>query len=349
MKPLPRACLFRVCFAVLACFALAGGAWSSTSQAAQPQPQQVAQAQHARQEVIEVRILPLAEVFGEVVTLGEIAEMDGFDLDALARLAQVEVGAAPLPGRSVRINGNMLRSRLARAIKGLRYKIVMPEEARVIRGAQVVAADEISAVVLAQAKQDTVLEGDAELQQQLSARLSDVVVPKGQLEIQATLLGNHLVQGGSRIYRVTASVDGVEAWKANLRVRQKIFQSVVVAKRRIRRHQKIVRGDLTRVKKDISINRGDPYMVKFEKVVGRFARRPIGKNQPLHESLIDAPADVLEGGRVTVVFQAGPLLLRAPGVALIQGREGQFIPVKNLQSGKIVHGILQAGEIVKVN
>ncbi len=323
--------------------ALAGGAWN------QAQAQAARQPVVGQEGVIEVRVLPLAEVFGEVFTLGEISEMDGFDLDALARLANIEVGTAPLPGRELKLNANHLRSRLSGAGKGLRFRVIMPVEARVTRAAQLVPGDDISAAVLAQAAADTEVAEGAELRQKLALPVADVAVPKGELMIAARLLGKHMVEGGSRVYRVSITVNGKEAWKASLRVRQDIFQDVVVARRRIRRHQKITRADVTRVRKNISIHRGDPFLVKVTDVVGRFAKRPIGKTQPLHKSLIQTPADVPEGGRVTVIYESGGLVLRAPGVALIQGRTGQFIPVKNLQSGRVIHGILQAGEIVKVN
>ncbi|MEE8434625.1 MAG: hypothetical protein V3S64_07545, partial [bacterium] len=208
--------------------ALAGGAWAQAAR----QPGAGAAGQEG---VIEVRVLPLAEVFGEVFTLGEIAEMDGFNLDALARAADIEVGTAPLPGRELRLNANHLRSRLAGGGKGLRFRVVMPVEARVMRAAQVVPGEEISAAVLAQAAADTEVAEGAELRQKLAMPVADVIVPKGEIGIAAKLLGNHMVVGGSRVYRVSIAVNGKQAWKANLRVRQDIFQDVVVAQRRIRR------------------------------------------------------------------------------------------------------------------
>jgi flagella basal body P-ring formation protein FlgA len=318
---------------LLAAWALAPGAWGQ-----QGEPRE-----------IEVRVLPQAEVFGDVFTLGEIAEMDGFDLKALARLAKVEVGASPLPGRTVGVNAAMLRSRIGAADRKARFRLLVPPGARVIRAAQVLSAETIREAVLAQARQHASLEKKAELVQEVSTPLSDVVVPKGEIALDVVLLGKHLVAGGNRAYRVTVRVNGQESWKTTVRVRQSVFQQVVVAKRSIRRHQRIARGDLTLARKNISDNRGDPYLTSFDKVVGRYAKRPVGKTQALHASLLRKPADVPEGGRVTVIYDSGRLVLRAPGVAMVQGRTGQFIPVKNLQSGKIVHGILQEDETVKVN
>lgn len=298
---------------------------------------------------IEVRVLPQAEVFGEVFTLGEIAEMDGFDLAALQLLSDVRIGTSPLPGRSIRISKSLIRSRLAAARTGLAVKLAVPPHTRVVRASQTIPGERVAEIVLAAAEKDTPLRDKDQLRQEILNPLRDVVLPKGRVSWKATLMGDHLVSGGARLYAVRAVMDGKEVWKSTVRVRQKIYRQVVVAKRPIRRYQKIVAADLTLVRKNISANRADPYLTSITEAAGRLARRPIGKNESLHKGLLQKPADVPEGGRVSIIFESGQLVLRAPGVAMVHGRTGQFIPVRNLQSGKIVHGILQADETVRVN
>jgi flagella basal body P-ring formation protein FlgA len=41
--------------------------------------------------------------------------------------------------------------------------------------------------------------------------------------------------------------------------------------------------------------------------------------------------------------------MEVPGVAMVAGQVGQFIPVRNLQSERIVYGIVQKDDTVKVN
>ena len=54
-------------------------------------------------ERIEVRVLPMAVVAGAEFTLGDVAELDGFDVEAIAKLAQLSLGRSPLPGRTLRL------------------------------------------------------------------------------------------------------------------------------------------------------------------------------------------------------------------------------------------------------
>jgi flagella basal body P-ring formation protein FlgA len=41
--------------------------------------------------------------------------------------------------------------------------------------------------------------------------------------------------------------------------------------------------------------------------------------------------------------------MQVPGVALVSGQVGQFIPVRNLQTGKVVYGVIQQDDRIKVN
>ncbi|NIP73065.1 MAG: hypothetical protein GWO16_08560, partial [Gammaproteobacteria bacterium] len=54
-------------------------------------------AQQAAAEQVEVRVLPRSEVTGAQYTLGEVAELDGFDLEPVRRLAAVALGRSPRP------------------------------------------------------------------------------------------------------------------------------------------------------------------------------------------------------------------------------------------------------------
>ena len=298
---------------------------------------------------IEIRVLPQTEVFAAEFTLGEIAEMDSFDLEALKKLSRVRIGTSPLPGRSVNLNESLIRSRLAAVDSKGEVRLHVPRGAKVVRAGQTVSGNQIAEIVLAQAEQDAKPGDKDELRQEVVNPPEGVVLPKGELGWQVKLMGNHLVRGGTRIYSVQALVDGNAAWKTSVRVRQKIYREVVVAKRPIRRNHKIARADVAMIRKNISANRADPYLTSFDQVVGRLTKRPVGKDESLHSGMLRKPADVPEGGRVTVIYLSGALQLTVPGVAMVQGRAGQFIPVRNLETGRIVHGILQADETVKVN
>jgi len=298
--------------------------------------------------VIEVRVLPRAEVGGDTYRLGEIAEMDGFDLDALEALAQVEVGRSPLPGRSLALSESLLRSRLAGAIEPERLRLVVPPEATVVRTGRVVTGQEIAEMVLARSLADAPA-GEGEVKQHLVGRLPDVTVARGELAWDIQPLGRYLRPGGSRTYQVVLNVDGQPFWRSTARVEQKVYVDVVVARRVIRREQTVQAEDLTVERRPLQTLNGKAYVGAAAPLVGQIARRPIGKGELVTAALVTPQADVAEGSAVLIVYRVPGLSLSAPGVALVAARQGQFIPVRNLQSGKIVYGVVESEQRVSVN
>ena len=307
-----------------------------------------ARGQEADPERIQVRILPNAQVHGESYTLGEIAELDGFDVKLLKELAALEIGRSPLPGRSLRLSDGMIRSRLRRAVEDSRLALIVPEQAQVTRAAVRVAGAEIEEIVLARAAAEAGANAE-DLRQELSGTIPDAVLPKGELEWQVEPLGRHLASSGERTYLVVARVNGQDAWRTTVRLKQKVYDEVVVAARPLRRNQAIASDDVKLVRRPLTD--ADPSRVigSLEQVLGKQARRPIGANELIQTEMLLQPVDVEEGGRVMVVYRTTRVILEVPGVALVNGHVGDFIPVKNLQSGRVIYGIIESGGTVRVN
>jgi len=162
-------------------------------------------------------------------------------------------------------------------------------------------------------------------------------------------LGKHMMPGGDRTYQVIARVDGKEVWRTALRVRQKVYQSIVEAARPIRRDQIITADDVTAVRRTLNASVDAGFTGNLKSIVGMKAKRPIGQDEPINDSMVSAPAAISEGGRVMVVYETPLLVMQVPGVAMVSGQIGTFIPVRNLQTGKIVYGVIQPDDRVKVN
>jgi flagella basal body P-ring formation protein FlgA len=326
-------------------------AFALAAAAAAPALEREAAAEGAALNAIEVRVMARAEVGGDTYRLGEIAEMDGFDVQELTRLSQVELGRSPMPGRALPLSESLLRSRLGQAIEPGRLRIVVPDGAEVVRSGRVIKGEEIAELVLARALADAELSDPAvrqEVKQELVGQVLDVVVPRGELEWDIQLMGRHVVPGGYRNYTIALKVDGHEAWRNVVRVQQKVYQEIVVAKNAIRRNQTIAADDVMLLRQNLALLKGRPYVTALAKVVGKTALRTIARNEIIGEDYLTNPADIGEGGGVTLVFTSPGLVLKAPGVALVAARVGQFIPVRNLQSGKIVYGTLRDDETVGV-
>jgi flagella basal body P-ring formation protein FlgA len=333
----------------VACLFLLGAAPAALADPQAPEAaRRVQGAEMAELEEIVVRVLPNPEVSSDTYTLGEIAEFDGFDVEGAAALASLSMGRSPNPGRPLPLSEPLIRSRLAGSAQVGHVRIVVPRNAQVLRAAQTITAADIEAVIRAQALKDAGGES-SQVKQEILTPLSDLSAPKGAVEWQVELLGKHLVPGGDRTYQATALVDGKEVWRMPVRVRQKVYRTVVVAKRPIRRDQLIKPEDVTTLRRTAGASKEAGFTGDPSAIVGMKAKRPIAQDEPISEGIVRAPAAVSEGGRVQVVFETNLLSMQVPGVALVAGQIGQFIPVRNLETGKIVYGIVQADERVKVN
>jgi flagella basal body P-ring formation protein FlgA len=58
---------------------------------------------------------------------------------------------------------------------------------------------------------------------------------------------------------------------------------------------------------------------------------------------------VMRGQHVTIIAESGGLDLRVKGKALMDGRQGQTIQVKNLSSQKLIYAQVVGTGMVKVN
>jgi len=295
---------------------------------------------------ITVRVLPQAEVYGKTFTLGEIAEMDGFDVDVLSRLAQVELGRSPLPGRAMRLSASWLAARLRGEVDPDRLDIRVPDEAQVVRGSQTVSARRIRELVLERARKDAPTQGDTELTIRTAVR--DVVLPKGKVDWRIEPVGP-ANSNGNRTYRVAATVQGQRAWQGIVGISQDVRRQVVVLTEAVAAGEPLRAEQLSTVERDAARMREKDYIAGVDAAVGQVAARDLRADTVLRKALLETPVDLEEGDKVTILFAAGGVRLTVPGVAMVQAKRGDFIPARNLQSGKIVYGTLEAGDMLKVN
>ncbi|MDZ4843307.1 MAG: flagellar basal body P-ring formation chaperone FlgA [Hyphomicrobium aestuarii] len=85
-----------------------------------------------------------------------------------------------------------------------------------------------------------------------------------------------------------------------------------------------------------------------DSVVGKVARRPLVAGAAIPLNALREPQVFKEGERVTVEFRDGGLNIRAVGLALQAGVVGQYVRVRNSDTGTIVTGIVRADGTVEV-
>lgn len=136
-------------------------------------------------------------------------------------------------------------------------------------------------------------------------------------------------------------------WAVHVPAQVMIYREIPVALNDIARGERLGAAQVTTASVNVSIIRQD-FAADLPAVIGREAKRNIGKGEPFRTALLDAPTTVRRGEVVTLESVAGSIKVSSSGTAMGDGRLGQKIRVRNESSQRIItgmvtgHGVVQA-------
>lgn len=116
----------------------------------------------------------------------------------------------------------------------------------------------------------------------------------------------------------------------------------------------VARGDIIRASdirlQDIAFNRtiGTPMLIESMDIVGQAASRTLRAGAPINPDDVAAPTLVDRQELVTLVYRHGALALTVRARSLDDGAMGQSIDVMNLQSDRVVRGVVAGHGLVHV-
>jgi len=294
---------------------------------------------------IDIRVLPEAIVYEEFYTLGDIAELDGFDVETIQELAKTQVGKSPLPGKSHLLSAAQINTRLKTQFSKHKLNLVMPKQAMVSRASIKITAKELEKIVLDEVQKH--YSGYKDARFHIRTKLRDVFIPKGEASYAINRIGDSLKVGGYSSWMLQLKLDGKEVKKILVRMKVDVFDDVVVAKDTIPKGTLIAEDDLQTVKKDIS-REHKGYTSEPDLVVGEHARRDIYKNEALDDQLVEKPVIVVKGDHLQVVYRTRNLYLTNLAMAMRSGRKGDTIPLRTLKSKKTIYAVITDAKVAEI-
>lgn len=90
------------------------------------------------------------------------------------------------------------------------------------------------------------------------------------------------------------------------------------------------------------------YFTSRDAVLGKVARRVLPKGHAIPINALREPHLFKEGERVVLVFTTGGLSIETSGVALQPGVVGSLVNVRNVDTGVVIRGQVQASGRVQV-
>ena len=174
-----------------------------------------------------------------------------------------------------------------------------------------------------------------------------VTVPFGPLGFRV-LKPNQSLVPGLHSFLVAADVAGREEARVWVRTEIKVFDEVVVSSVPLAYHDIVGSKDVRLSRRDISLLSSRPFN-QIKDVIGRQAVRSIEANEVLTQKSVERPTLMKRGSSITLVYESEGLRIETPGIAEEGGKAGDFIQVKNANSGKVLRGVVLDGRVVRVN
>lgn len=90
------------------------------------------------------------------------------------------------------------------------------------------------------------------------------------------------------------------------------------------------------------------YVISSDQLVGKVARKTLLPGQPILVTAVNEPNLIQRGVPVALIYNTGTLTITAKGIPMEPGRSGDFIKVRNIDSGIIISGTILADGTVQV-
>ena len=297
-------------------------------------------------EVTTIRLLEKVEINAATISLGEIARINGADRQLVQRLKEVDIGKAPLPGRSRVIEIDYIRLRLKQnGFSSEDFDLQSSSPVEITRGHIEIDQQKIEKIV-SHYLRATVLKGN-NIAQIKDLRVPErIILPKGHITYQVTAPRNTNYLGKIPL-AVHFNVDGQFQKKIWTSATIEMFVDVVVAAKPLRKHKTITEDVIELRKMDLAHLPAD-VITDPQSVLGKRTRSTISAKTVLRADLIELPPLVKRGDIVVIVAESKGLRITALGKAKHKGRLGERIPVENFDSKKILNAQVLDAKTVSV-
>lgn len=145
---------------------------------------------------------------------------------------------------------------------------------------------------------------------------------------------------------VKAQCNGSQPWAVHVPAQVTIYREIPVAIRDIARGEVIGQAHMSLSLVNISSIRQE-FLPEAGAIFGKEAKRNISKGEPFKTVMLDAPTVVKRGEIVMLESLAGSIKVSSAGTAMVDGRVGQKIRVRNNSSERIISGVVVSQGVVQ--
>ncbi|MFK4764814.1 flagellar basal body P-ring formation chaperone FlgA [Desulfobaculum sp. SPO524] len=292
-----------------------------------------------------IAVRDAAVVQGDVVRLGEIASPVGnLKPDEWKVLAATELWKAPRErGDQTSIPREKLQRIMDYYLEDYGELCILPGRLVVQKGGRLVRRDGlIKGIVETLTPKLKAMPGENSLR---DYRLPDYVfLSDSQNTLKYEITGD-LEPGRLSLQILEMTMDGRLCRRMTGTAFVDSWRSVACAAKPLNRRETVTPDKVTFMRKNVAYLRNAPW---DGKTMGVRVMRSVGEGQVIYAEILDDVPLVSRGDKVTLLFEGRNIQLAVTAKALEDGRFGETIVVRNLQSNREVSGVVRDGGSVVV-
>lgn len=276
-----------------------------------------------------------ATVGGDVVYLGDVADILADDQSKIEKLSRIKVENAPLAGESRLVHPDKVKVRLKQfGLNEDTYQLSASCPVKVLRSYAVVTPMKINAAVKTFIQRHAPWQADQMKLDKFTFK-NDITVPPGKISLLVTA-PKHTDWLGPVPFSVQVLVDGKRIGKITAPATIEVWSDVVLSVKPLGKYQPIDPDDI--IVKQMNLARvPSNAILNADRVLGRRTNRSIAANSILRSDQVEMPPVVRRGDVVQVIAETAILKVAAKGMVKENGAVGDRIQVMNLRSKKIIY------------
>jgi len=185
--------------------------------------------------------------------------------------------------------------------------------------------------------------------EKIDIRISDLDrrLTLAQCEMPLSFTLNDPSNAGGNL-TVHTRCEGTAPWSVYVPAQVSVFRELLVASRNLVRGDIVTRADVvSEIVNTSQLRQGQ--IGESDSVIGQEVKRPISKGEPFRHASLDSPMVIRRGDPVIIELQSGSISVSSNGTAMVNGRIGERIRIRNGQSDRIVSAqVVAAGRVLMV-
>ncbi len=297
---------------------------------------------------IEISLEDKVILEDDEIAIKDISTVSGDDTDLVNQVEGIVIGNTPGANSTRRITLDFIKMRLKSASVDVSEVTFTNARSSLVS----VESTKIKGLEIAQKAKEHLLNflppNEGETTVEIGRIPADQWVPRrmDKIDFQVTLVDTDKDRGKIELI-VSASSNSKLFFKVPVYFNVRVFEFVVITKRRTGRKQLLTKEDLFIARKETTKLRGMAFS-SIDDLKGMTTTMPVQSHAILTDKMVETPPTVKQGSIVKLIVNKSGFRIVTKGLAQQSGHKGEVIKVKNLNSMKMLYGKIENSDSIHV-